>query len=64
MMFLLRTDKIVVKTAVVVAVMAFVAPKVARTAALAKMTVPICAQSAETEYVALNRPYNFLTVRM
>ncbi len=64
MMFLLRTDKIVVKIVVAVAAMVFVVLRVVRTAALAKMTVPICVQSAETEFVALNRPYNFLMVRM
>ncbi len=63
-MFLPRTDKIVVKTAVAAAATVFAAPKVARTAALAKMTAPICVQFAETEFVALNRPCNFLMVRM
>ena len=63
-MFLLKTDKIVVKIVVAVAAMVFVVPKVARMAARVKMTVPICVQSAETEFVAPNRPYNFLMVRM
>ena len=63
-MCLPRTDKIVVKIVVAAAAMVFVVLKVARTVALARMTVPSCVQSAETEFVAPNRPYSSLMVRM